>query len=358
MLQAACRWNRRQSGALKIRAQLVHTGQHYDDLMSKVFFEDLGLPRPDVHLAVGSASHARQTAHLMTELERVLMRAVPDLVVVVGDVNSTLAAALVAAKEHIPVAHVEAGLRSGDRSMSEEVNRVVTDHVSDLLFTTSEAASDQLRAEGIAQDAVHFVGNTMIDTLDACMARVDREGTLQSLGLNACEYGLLTLHRPSNVDAESSLMRVLASVSRVACRVPILFPVHVRTRRGLSSKTRRLLASLGERVRVIEPLGYLRFLATLSAARFVLTDSGGIQAEACVIGTPCVTLRETTEWLETLQPGVNCLVDPGDGDALVACVDGMLSNPGARRGMRPDKWDGRASDRVIQAIAAWASLAE
>jgi UDP-N-acetylglucosamine 2-epimerase (non-hydrolysing) len=333
---------------------LVHTGQHYDPAMSGVFFDELGLPEPDHYLEVGSGTHAEQTADVLRRLEPVLLAERPDLVMVVGDVNSTLAAALGAAKLQIPVAHVEAGLRSGDRSMPEELNRLLTDQLADLLFTTSSDADENLAREGVPSERVHLVGNTMIDTLERLRERALARDTLVRLGLDAHPYALVTLHRPTNVDDAVQLTVVREILMGVAQRLPVVFPVHARTRARLASAG--LLETLEQApgVTLTEPLGYLDFVAVMSGARLVLTDSGGVQEETTVLGVPCLTMRTTTERPVTVSAGTNRLVDPYDGGAVLAAVDDTLAAPmpGARN--RPPLWDGHAAERIVAVIAEWA----
>jgi UDP-N-acetylglucosamine 2-epimerase (non-hydrolysing) len=322
---------------------LVHTGQHYDERMSRVFFDELGLPAPDVDLEVGSDSHARQTARIMVLFEELCLDRRPELVLVAGDVNSTLAAALVAAKLGIPVGHVEAGLRSFDRTMPEEVNRVLTDHLADLLFTTEESGNANLRREGIAEETIRFVGNCMVDTLERHVERAVAASPWDSFDLAPGGYALLTLHRPSNVDDEATLAQILAGVRAVAERLPVLFPVHPRTARRLTG-----LADLPG-LRLTEPLPYLTFLGLLARARLVLTDSGGIQEETTALGVPCLTLRWNTERPVTLTAGTNRLVGT-DPDALRQACDEILAGTWAA-GTRPPLWDGRAAERIVAVIA-------
>jgi len=331
--------------------RLVHTGQHYDDRMARVFFRELGIREPDVDLGVGSGTHAEQTGKVMIELERVLREDRPDLVLVVGDVNSTLAAAVTAAKLCIPVAHVEAGLRSFDRTMPEEINRVVTDALSDLLFTPSRDGDENLRREGIAEDRIHFVGNVMIDTLNRCLPLVRDRPVASELGLAPRSFGLLTLHRPSNVDEAGTFARIVSALARVQDRLPIVFPAHPRTVRrldelGLREQIRRL-----DRLRIVEPLGYLDFLALQAQARVVLTDSGGIQEETTVLGVACVTLRENTERPVTIHDGTNTLTGT-DPDRIVAAVEQALERPGRRVGV-PELWDGQAAQRIADVLRQW-----
>ena len=322
---------------------LVHTGQHYDSAMSAVFFEELGLPPPDVNLEVGSGSHAEQTARGLVAFERVCEEVRPSIVVVGGDVNSTLACALAAAKLQIPVAHVEAGLRSFDRSMPEELNRVLTDHLADLLFTTEPSANENLAAEGIADAKVRYVGNCMIDSLRAHLERAVAREPWQRFGLEPAGYGLVTLHRPSNVDDERRFSEIATVLGRIARRLPLLFPVHPRT-------IQRAAASgiVLDGVSVVEPLGYLDFLGLMARARLVLTDSGGIQEETTALGVPCLTLRDNTERPVTIHEGTNRLVGVR-AETVLAAVDETLAGGGSA-GSVPALWDGRAAERVVDAL--------
>ncbi len=324
---------------------LVHTGQHYDENMSKIFFDDLNLPRPDSHLGVGSGSHTEQTARVMLAFEPVLVAADPDLVIVVGDVNSTLACALVASKRDVPVAHVEAGLRSFDRTMPEEVNRSLTDAVSVLLFTTSPEARDNLVREGIDDGRIHFVGNVMIDTLRAFENAAERSAILRALGLTPHRYGLVTLHRPSNVDDIVQLTRLLDGLSEIARECPLVFPVHPRTRQGIA-KARYEVRGAG--MRLIDPVGYLDFLKLMKYSSIVLTDSGGIQEETTALGIPCLTIRDNTERPVTLTVGTNRLVGT-DTARIVAEAQGVLRE-GVKDARIPDLWDGKAAPRIAQVI--------
>ncbi len=326
-------------------ARLVHTGQHYDEAMSDVFFEELEIPKPDIHLGVGSGSHAVQTARIMEAFEKVLVADRPDWVVVVGDVNSTLACSVVAAKMSPPVrvAHVEAGLRSRDRSMPEEVNRIVTDALSDLLFTTSADADVNLRHEGIERRRIHRVGNVMIDTLRRFLARADSSDVMRRLGI-AAPFALLTLHRPSNVDDEAALRRIFTALETVAQEIPIVFPVHPRTVKMMRELGVGADGGGSAGLRLIEPLGYLDFLHLQKRARLVLTDSGGIQEEASILGVPCLTLRENTERPITTTRGTNVLVG-SDTRAIVTAARRIL-RARARRPRPIPLWDGRAAGRI------------
>jgi UDP-N-acetylglucosamine 2-epimerase (non-hydrolysing) len=329
------------------RPFVVHTGQHYDRNMSEVFFDQLGMPRPDVDLGVGSDSHARQTARVMEGFETICEAQRPDLVLVGGDVNSTLAVALVASKLLVPVGHVEAGLRSYDRTMPEETNRVLTDHISELLFTTEAGARDNLTREGIAEERVHLVGNCMVDSLLRHLDRARDAAPWSAFGSQPGGYALLTLHRPSNVDDPRALAELLGSVNEVAERLPVLFPVHPRT----ATRIREAGLTVGAGLRLTEPLPYLTFLGLMAGARVVLTDSGGIQEETTALGVPCLTLRWNTERPITVELGTNRLVGT-DRDAIVGGVDEVLARRW-RSGQRPPLWDGAAAERIAAVIERW-----
>jgi len=321
----------------------VHTGQHYDENMSRVFFDQLGMPRPDVDLEVGSDTHARQTARIMTAFEEVCREHRPDIVLVGGDVNSTAAVALVSAKEGIALGHVESGLRSFDRSMPEEINRVVTDHLSTYLFTTEESADANLAREGIAPERVHRVGNCMVDTLLKHVRTAVERAPWTGLGLDPAAYALLTLHRPSNVDDDAALASVMQAISSVSSRIPILFPVHPRTRRRLESGG----VPIGNGIRLCEPLPYLAFLGLMAKSRFVLTDSGGIQEETTALGVPCLTLRRNNERPVTVTHGTNRLATTPE--EIQAGADEILAGHW-RTGESVPLWDGRASERIVDVL--------
>ena len=321
----------------------VHTGQHYDENMSRVFFDQLGMPRPDVDLEVGSDTHARQTARIMTAFEEVCREHRPDIVLVGGDVNSTAAVALVSAKEGIALGHVESGLRSFDRSMPEEINRVVTDHLSTYLFTTEESADANLAREGIAPERVHRVGNCMVDTLLKHVRTAVERAPWTGLGLDPAAYALLTLHRPSNVDDDAALASVMRAISSVSSRISILFPVHPRTRRRLESGG----VPIGNGIRLCEPLPYLAFLGLMAKSRFVLTDSGGIQEETTALGVPCLTLRRNTERPVTVTHGTNRLATTPE--EIQAGADEILAGHW-RTGESVPLWDGRASERIVDVL--------
>lgn len=335
------------------RQRLVHTGQHYDDALSASFFRDLDLPTPDADLGVGSGTHAQQTATLLTALENEVTTTPPGLLVVYGDINSTMAAALVAAKLDIPLAHVEAGLRSFDRNMPEEINRVVTDQLSTLLFTTSPEAEENLVTEGIDKANIHFVGNPMIDTLLAHREAFDSESIRSNLDIQG-PYAVVTLHRPSNVD-DSSVATELAHVLQTAAElIPLVIPLHPRGRQKLSKQG--LLDS--PRIQVIEPLSYLDFISLVQGSRAVITDSGGVQEETTMLGIPCLTLRPNTERPITITQGTNQLIDIG---SLVPVLRQRLTNKQVNvTGQEHDKampplWDGHAGDRIAQVIQDWLS---
>jgi UDP-N-acetylglucosamine 2-epimerase (non-hydrolysing) len=327
------------------RHAIVHTGQHYDRLMSEIFLEELGVPEPDHMLGVGSGTHAQQTARVIEGLEPVLERETPELVIVPGDVNSTLAAAIAAAQAEIPIAHVESGLRSFDRTMPEEINREVTDRLSQLLFLHSEEAAENLRNEGIADDRMHMVGNTMIDTLVALEPRFRAAGTAAKLNLEPNSYLLVTLHRPALVDGPllSTAMERLAEVAR---EMPVVFPVHPRTRKMLDAQP-----GAYEGVVLTAPVGYLDFLSLEADARAVLTDSGGIQEETTYLGVPCFTLRDNTERPVTVRAGTNTVLGLAPG--RIAEIPALLEDGAGAAGERPPLWDGRAAKRVAEVVADW-----
>ncbi len=341
---------------LRVNTCLVHTGQHYDAAMKHTFFEQLGIPVPDVDLEVGSLSHAVQTAEIMRRFEPVLDAHRPAAVLVVGDVNSTIACALVAAKKGVPVAHVEAGLRSYDRAMPEEINRVLTDQISDWLFTTERNARDNLLREGIADEKIHFVGNVMIDTLLHHRLRaVPAEQTLGASGdpapfVNALNgYGVLTLHRPSNVDDPAVLKRLLTTVHDLARDIPLVFPVHPRTEARIRAAGLESLLD-GARLLRLPPLGYLEMLGLMAGAHLVLTDSGGMQEETTALGVPCLTIRENTERPITIEQGTNTLVGTQSARIRAAFADILAS--GGKAGRVPELWDGQAAERIAAHLHA------
>ena len=328
---------------------LVHTGQHYDDKMSTVFFDDLGIPHPDINLEVGSSSHADQTAAVMIRFEEVCLKEKPDLVLVVGDVNSTLACSLVAAKLHIPVAHVEAGLRSRNRRMPEEINRVLTDQISDFLFTTSEDAGANLLREGIAADKIHFVGNVMIDTLLKNVARAEASTVLDDLGLTPRTYAVLTLHRPSNVDDRDELIHLFSIFKEVQDRIPLIYPTHPRTLKTIAAFGMDEMLTVMPDFVFCDPLGYLDFLKLMKNAKLVLTDSGGIQEETTILRVPCITLRENTERPITVEVGSNTIVGT-DVEKILAAYRQIMSGSDSEFRI-PDLWDGRAARRIVNILA-------
>lgn len=322
--------------------RIVHTGQHYDEKMSRTFFEELEIPTPDVNLGVGSGSHVRQIAEVIRRIEPELVDHRPDAVLVVGDVNSTVAAAIAAVKLDIPVAHVEAGLRSFDRSMPEETNRMLTDCVSRWLFTSEPSGEVNLRREGIPPERIHFVGNVMIDTLLAHHSRADGVRVARELGLEPRRYAVLTLHRPSNVDAPDRLGSIMRSIREISEVLPVVFIIHPRTRARLEALGPGAYAGAGLMLR--DPLGYLEMLGLMDVARLIMTDSGGIQEEATAMGVPCLTLRENTERPVTVEVGGNRLVG-WRSEAIVGAARDILSltAPAPRI---PDRWDGRAAERI------------
>jgi UDP-N-acetylglucosamine 2-epimerase (non-hydrolysing) len=336
----------------KIRYRLVHTGQHYHAQLNGVFFRDLNLPPADIELGIGSGSHAEQTGRIMVSFERECLKHKPDIVLVVGDVNSTLACALAAKKIGIPVAHVEAGLRSRDLSMPEEINRLCTDAIADYLFTTDAIANENLRREGIACSRIHFVGNVMIDTLVKYRPAASKLKLTERLGVAGRKYGLVTLHRPSNVNSAPALKEVLEALTSVACHLPLIFPLHPRTETmvrefGFERYFNRKVPVEG--VWVTEPMGYLEFLHLMLGARLVLTDSGGIQEETTVLGIPCITMRENSERPITCTVGTNRLVGPHK-HAIESAVEAVLNAPPTAACI-PEKWDGRAAERLVEILA-------
>jgi UDP-N-acetylglucosamine 2-epimerase (non-hydrolysing) len=340
--------------ALRVRggqfqARLVHTGQHYDREMSDVFFEELEIPKPDHHLDVGSGTHAEQTAKVMVRFEKVCEQERPDLVLVVGDVNSTVACAIVARKANVQVAHVEAGLRSGDRQMPEEINRIVTDSISDFFFVTEKSGVDNLLAEGKPQGAIFFVGHVMIDNLFHQLGKLERipAGSLdrEKIKSRYPRYGVVTLHRPSNVDCEKTLGRLVAALGSIAQDLPLIFPIHPRTQANLDKFGIKLPGSIV----TIKPQPYMAFLNLFKDARLVLTDSGGLQEETTALGVPCLTLRENTERPITVAAGTNVVVGTSP-ERIVAEAESILRGQG-KTGKRPELWDGRAAERIVEILA-------
>lgn len=330
----------------RIRHLIVHTGQHYDEAMSKVFFDDLELPRPDFYLGVGSGTHAQQTARIMVEFEKVLDAVHADLVIVVGDVNSTVACSLVAVKMSIPVAHVEAGLRSFDRSMPEEINRQLTDAIAEYLFVTEPAGIRNLKREGIDDAKVFLVGNVMVDSLVRYREKARSSQTLELFGVSPRKFTLVTLHRPSNVDTEEGLSKILTIFERIATRSPIVFPVHPRTKKMLAQYGLARRAEAIPQLRMTEPIGYLDFLNLLDNAQLVLTDSGGIQEETTYLGVACLTLRENTERPITCEIGTNRLCGL-DVDLIVRSSFEVFDGQ-SKPGRVPELWDGNTAERIAE----------
>jgi UDP-N-acetylglucosamine 2-epimerase (non-hydrolysing) len=323
---------------------LVHTGQHYDQKLSSLFFDELALPKPDIFLGVGSGSHAVQTAKIMVEFEKVISEHKPDLLIVLGDVNSTIACALVAAKCQVTVAHVEAGLRSFDMTMPEEINRILTDRISHYFFVTESSGFQNLRHEGVDENRIFFVGNVMIDTLLVHRQKAELRTIVSDLGLERGKYALLTLHRPDNVDDPKSLSRLLEAISSI--NIPTVFPCHPRTK--LIIEKFSLNSYFGDRIRLIEPAGYLDFLKLQADSALVLTDSGGVQEETTILGVPCLTLRRNTERPVTVSEGTNQLVGPYP-EKIVAAAERILAG-NVKQGQIPKYWDGRAAERIVEII--------
>lgn len=336
----------------RIEPYLVHTGQHYDERMSKLFFEELEIPTPDLNLEVGSGSHAQQTAEIMKRFEPVVLEQKPDWVLVVGDVNSTIACALVAAKLGVKVAHVEAGLRSFDRSMPEEINRILTDAISDLLFVTEPSGLENLKKEGVPDEKVRFSGNVMIDTLMRNREKAERSTVLDDLGLDAGAYAVATLHRPSNVDDPTTFAGILDALEAIARDLPVVFPMHPRTRANLDRMGLSERVAGIERLLVPEPYGYLDFLKLMAHSALVLTDSGGIQEETTILEVQCLTLRENTERPVTLTDGTNRLVSPRTDEILSAYQAARAASE--RPAKKPPLWDGQAAKRIAEVFAGLA----
>lgn len=339
--------HRRLNAHDRFTSGIVHTGQHYDQEMSDIFFEQLGLPRPDEYLGVGSGDHADQTAEIMKAFKTVVETEAPDLVVVVGDVNSTVACSLVATKRQIPVVHVEAGLRSGDRSMPEEVNRIVTDRIADLLFVTEQSGVDNLRSEGVSDDKIAFVGNVMIDALVRFREKAAQTPIVDDLGLEEGNYVVMTMHRPSNVDEKDQLEVVLQTIQQICEDRSLVFPMHPRTKArieefGLDEELSRI-----DGLQVLPPQGYLEFLALMDQAGAVVTDSGGIQEETTFLGVPCITLRPNTERPVTIREGTNELMELNPGAVSQRVVERMGNR---MNGQTPELWDGRTSERIVEHI--------
>ena len=333
----------------KFNQILVHTGQHYDDKMSQVFFDELDLPSPDIYLEVGSDTHAIQTAKIMMGFEKFCNEKKLDMVIVPGDVNSTLAVALVCSKLQIPVAHIEAGLRSFDKNMPEEINRICTDHISELLFTTEQSANENLKKEGIPKEKIHFVGNCMVDSLYRYLSQSISKHAWTDYGVEPTEYAILTLHRPSNVDNYNAMDNLISIINEISIFLPfpIIFPVHPRTKKNIELWDIRI----NNNVKLCEPLSYLNFIGLMANARFVLTDSGGIQEETTALDVPCLTLRENTERPSTVVLGTNKIVGT-NRDKIIASVKEILCSK-FRLGTLTPLWDGYAATRVVNIIELW-----
>ncbi len=332
-----------------IQPVLVHTGQHYDEKMSDLFFRELGIPEPDVNLEVGSGSHARQTADIMVRFEEVVLAEKPDAVLVVGDVNSTIACGMVAVKLGVKLVHVEAGLRSHDRTMPEEINRLLTDSISDLLFCTEQSGMDNLAKEGVDPGKCFMVGNCMVDTLLKNLEKARQSKILEQQGLDERGYAVVTLHRPANVDSEEVMGRILLALTEVQKDWPIVFPVHPRTRKMLEKPALAKLVAAMPNLRLLDPAGYLDFVRLCDGARLVLTDSGGIQEETTIMDVPCLTLRENTERPVTCDVGTNVLVGR-DPDKILAAYRAVMDGT-AGKGVAPPLWDGKAAERIVPILA-------
>ncbi|NOY51637.1 MAG: UDP-N-acetylglucosamine 2-epimerase (non-hydrolyzing) [Chlorobi bacterium] len=329
-----------------IEHKICHTGQHFDEKMSKIFFDELLMPKPDFYLGLGGGSHAVQTAKIMMEFEKILIEEKPDLVIVPGDVNSTLAASIVAVKLHIPVAHVESGLRSFDRRMPEEINRILTDEISDYLFVTEKSGLENLEHEGVSKNKVYFVGNVMIDSLIHFMPVIDKSNVLEELKLRKGEYILSTFHRPSNVDTKKDLQELIKAINMIASLEKLVFPVHPRTRNNMINFG--LFDNINENVILLDPIGYIEFLSLTKNAKLVITDSGGIQEETTFLGIQCITVRDSTERPVTSEIGTNHIIGT-DLDKVVASAKHILDG-NIKVGRLPDLWDGKAAERIAELI--------
>ncbi|MBF0100570.1 MAG: UDP-N-acetylglucosamine 2-epimerase (non-hydrolyzing) [Desulfobacterales bacterium] len=328
--------------------RLIHTGQHYDNTMSDIFFQQLDIPKPDVNLGIGSGSHTVQTANMMIAIEQEFMRYRPDLVMVFGDVNSTLAGALVACKMQIKLAHIEAGLRSFDHHMPEEYNRILTDAVSDFYFTTESDATVNLQREGVSTEKIFFVGNTMIDSLFKYIQRATELNMPEKLGVSPAGYGVITLHRPENVDNSTKLNRIIDVLTEISSRIPIIFPIHPRTKKNLQNRLSHCSS-----IHLIEPLGYLEFIGLIAKSCMVFTDSGGIQEETTMLKIPCITLRNNTERPITVKSGTNTLTGT-DRDKIISETQRIVNGEKKIPDTFPEKWDGLASVRIVDSIEKWA----
>jgi UDP-N-acetylglucosamine 2-epimerase (non-hydrolysing) len=335
--------NQKKSEGQPIDFRLVHTGQHYDKKMSGDFFEQLGIPEPHANLEAGGGTQAEQTAAIMVRFEKDLMENPSDLVLVVGDVTSTMACAIVAQKLHTPVAHVEAGIRSGDWSMPEEINRMVTDSISNYFFTTTEIANQSLRKTGVGEDRIFFVGNTMIDTLLKHQSRFQKPAIWDEIGLQDGQYLVMTLHRPANVDQEQKLKSLMHEIITHSQDLPLIFPVHPRTKRMLEN-----MGISHKKLHMVEPLGYLEFNYLVERAKAVVTDSGGITEETTVMGVPCMTLRDNTERPETITEGTNELI--GTDPQAIRPAMGKLFSGQWKKGRIPEKWDGKTAERIVEVL--------
>jgi len=333
----------------KIEPILVHTGQHYDYEMSEVFFKDLELVKPDIHLGIGSGTHAEQTGKTMIEFEKVILKEKPDIVVVVGDVNSTLAAALAASKLHISVAHIEAGLRYYDKKMPEEINRLLTDHISDYLFTPSIDASENLKREGISDDKIFFVGNIMIDSLIANKKIASQHQTISQFNLEKNNYVLCTIHRPENVDNKKNLFKIMNSLNEISLKVPVVFPIHPRTKKRLQeSNLLEKLQNEKNQLIMTEAIGYHDFLNLEMNSKLIITDSGGIQVESTALGIPCLTLGNTTGWTDTISQGTNTLVDIEPPKIIAEAL--KIFDGETKVGNCPTFWDGKTAERIVNVL--------
>ena len=324
---------------------LVHTGQHYDERMSKLFFDDLELPEPDIYLGVGSGSHAEQTAKIMIEFERVCEKYKPDVVVVVGDVNSTAACSMVASKMWIPVAHVEAGLRSFDRKMPEEINRIITDALSEYLFVTEKSGVNNLLNEGVVKNKIHFVGNVMIDSLIYYLKKDNPSQILDEMNLKGKEYALVTLHRPSNVDDPDNFKKIISAFKEIQKNIPIVFPIHPRTQKNIEKFGLKEEIAKLENLKLIQPVGYIDFMKLMVNCGFVMTDSGGIQEETTYLGIPCLTLRKNTERPSTIEKGTNEIV--GNATEKITQLAKKIVDGKWKKGEIPELWDGQTAERIV-----------